>query len=159
MFCMSLRENCSIYVELQKSGKRSLQSHSSTGVRADMAGVLLKPRELERTRQLAGVATSTQGNQSVWCASHRSSAQAQLGVRSRTIAKMWQSWADVTFFLEIAFFSLIGNEKRHLSLLFAYASDPNPSILFFFLIRVLRGRCATLKMDASYPNINILFSY
>jgi hypothetical protein len=94
---------------------------------------LLKPSEFERTLQLAGVATSTQGNQSVWCASHCESAQAQLGVRSSTIAQTWQSWADVTFFLEMAFFfSLIGNEKRHFSLLFADGFDPNPNILFSY---------------------------
>jgi len=71
VFCRSLRENCGIYVESQRSGKRSLQGHSSMGVRADVVVVLLKPSELERTwsahectRQLTGVATSTQGNQS-----------------------------------------------------------------------------------------------
>jgi hypothetical protein len=35
-------------VELQRSGKTNFQSHSSTGVRADVAAVLLKPSELKR---------------------------------------------------------------------------------------------------------------
>jgi hypothetical protein len=30
------------------------------------------------------------------------------------------------------FFSLIGNEKRHFSLLFADGFDPNPNILFSY---------------------------
>jgi hypothetical protein len=83
-----------------------------------MAAVLLKPSELERTRQSAGVATSTQGNQSVWCPSHRESARAQLGVHLSTIVQMWQNWADATFFTKMAifyffyfFYFLIRNEN------------------------------------------------
>jgi hypothetical protein len=58
----------------------------------------------------------------------------------------------------MAFFSLIGTKKKaYFSLLFANASAQ--ALSFFYLIRVLKGRCAILKMDASDPNPNILFSY
>jgi hypothetical protein len=77
VFYKSLKENCNIYMELQRSGKISLQSYSGMGDRVNVAAVLLKTSELELTQQLVGVVTSTQGNQSVWCASHPKSARVQ----------------------------------------------------------------------------------